>query len=489
MTIRLALVSAPVPIKERYGQFAGVGSTQPSFGLLCLAAVARRAGHIVRVIDASADNLGPTETLKAILDFKPDLAGLSATTAGIAACGELAQALKQAVPDLPVVIGGCHVSAIPEETLIEFPAFDLAVIGEGESTLLDLLECRQAGAPLPVDLPGTVTRNPGGPVRRNPPRELIADMDSLPLPAWDLLPGFPRAYSPSPLRVRRWPCASVVLTRGCPNRCVFCDRSVFGNRCRGYSPSRAVQLLRDLRDNHGVREILIEDDTFVIVKERVRSFCEELIAARLDLSWSCLGRADRIDLDLLKLMRRAGCWHISFGIESGDPEILKAMHKHLDLVQIRQALAWSRAAGLRTKGFFIVGFPRESADSLRKTKELACDLPLDDISVMQMTPFPGSELYAMAGEFGTFERNWRHMNAVDTVFVPNGFTRADMEAARSSMIRAFYLRPGMLARHAWFWFRNPRILRRLLGGARGIIRMLWPARRGKPASPDTCAAG
>lgn len=489
MTLRLALASAPVPVQERYGQFAGVGSTQPSFGLLCLAAVARRAGHAVRVVDASADNLGPAETTKVILDFNPDVVGLSATTAGIMACGELAQRLKQSKPDLLTVIGGCHVSAIPEETLAEFPAFDLAILGEGELTLLELLERRQSGGPLPADLPGTATRNPDGSLHRNPPRDLIMDLDTLPLPAWDLLPGFPGAYNPSPLRIRRWPCASVVLTRGCPNRCVFCDRSVFGNRCRAYSPSHAVQLLRDLYDNHGVREILIEDDTFVIAKDRVRAFCEELIAARIELSWSCLGRADRVDLDLLKLMRRAGCWHISFGIESGDPEILAAMHKHLDLGQVRQALAWSRAASLRTKGFFIVGFPRESEASLRKTRELACALPLDDISVMQMTPFPGSELYAVAGEFGTFERNWRHMNAVDTVFVPRGFTRADMEAARSGMIRAFYLRPGMLARHAWFWLRNPRILRRLLGGAGGIFRMLWPARRGKPAPQDACDPG
>ena len=191
MTLRLVLASAPVTVQERYGQFAGVGSTQPSFGLLCLAAVARRAGHGVRVVDASADNLGSAEAVKAILDFNPHVVGLSATTAGIMACGELAQSLKKTKPDLLVIIGGCHVSAIPEETLAEFTAFDIAVLGEGELTLLDLLDRHQSGGIPPANLPGTAVRGSEGSIRRNPPRDRMMGMASLPLPAWGLLPGFP----------------------------------------------------------------------------------------------------------------------------------------------------------------------------------------------------------------------------------------------------------------------------------------------------------
>ncbi len=456
MMPRLVLVSAPVNVSERYGVFAGAASTEPSFGLLCLAAVARRAGSAVAVVEASARNLSPEAALQEVVAFKPDVVGFTATTSEIVQAADLARRVKMALPQVLTVIGGCHVTALPEDTLRSFPAFDMAVIGEGEETLCEMLQRMSGGERCPA-VEGAVVRD-GDAVRRMGARPLIHELDSLPLPAWELLAGFPRDFHPSPGRIRRWPCASVVFTRGCPNQCVFCDRSVFGNRCRAYTPAYAVELVRDLHDRHGVRELLIEDDTFVLSKDRVREFCERLIGRRIGISWSCLGRADRVDPDLLKLMRKAGCWHISYGVESGDPDILKAMHKRLDVDQIRMAIRWSREAGLRTKGFFIVGFPGETQQSLAKTKALACSLALDDISVMQMTPFPGSELYEMAERHGIFERDWRKMNVLNTVFIPHGFSREQLEAARADMIRAFYFRPTVIGRQVVHLLANPRLL-------------------------------
>jgi radical SAM superfamily enzyme YgiQ (UPF0313 family) len=366
------------------------------------------------------------------------------------------------------MVGGCHVTALPADTLAECPSFDLAVLGEGEDTLRELLQRFEADGPPPA-VPGTATRE-GTTLRVQPPRPLVEPLDRLPRPAWDLLPGFPHSFRPSPARVLRRPCASVVLTRGCPNQCTFCDRSVFGHRCRSYSPAYAVELVQELRERFGVRELLIEDDTFVLVRKHVVAFCELLLSRQVDVTWSCLGRADRVDPELLRLLRRAGCWHISYGIESGDEGILKAMHKRLDLEQLRQAVGWSRAAGLRTKGFFIVGFPGETPDTLRRTRAFARTLPLDDISVMQMTPFPGSELYAMADRYGTFERDWRRMNVVNTVFVPHGFTAAELEAARARMLREFYLRPGVLARYAAHVLRHPALLRDTARGLGAFLR-------------------
>lgn len=470
---RLVLVTSPVNVTERYGAFAGAGSTEPSFGLLCLAAAARRAGAQVAVVEASARNLDPGAALREIAAFRPDVVGFTATTSEIGQAAALAGAVRQACPGVLTIVGGCHVTAIPDETLRAFPAFELAVIGEGEDTLCEILQCVADGVRHPDGLAGTVTRD-GDALKHHPPRALIHDLDTLPLPAWDLLAGFPGVFRPSPGRIQRWPCASVVLTRGCPNQCVFCDRSVFGNRCRAYSPAYAVALVQDLYHRYGVRELLIEDDTFVILKARVREFCERLIEARLNLSWSCLGRADRVDPDLLRLMHRAGCWHISYGIESGDPDILSAMHKRLDLDQIRQAVQWSRDAGMRTKGFFIVGFPGETRASLEKTRALACALPLDDISVMQMTPFPGSELYRLADQCGTFERDWRKMNVLNTVFVPHGFTARDLDAARATILKAFYMRPRVIWRQGWRVLTHPRLIPSALGGfsaLRKAVRM------------------
>lgn len=467
--IRLVLASAPVGLSERYGAFAGAASTQPSFGIVCLAAAAQQMGAEVNIVEASAENLSCDQTVNEIRQYGPEVTGISATTVGIVAAGELARRLKALFPQMVVVIGGCHVSAIPAETLESFPAFDLAVIGEGERTLVEILRRVADGGGVPSGLEGTAERVPEG-IRINPPRPLIESLDELPLPPWSLLRGFPKAFRPSPARVRRSPCASIVLTRGCPNDCSFCDRSVYGRRCRSYSPQRAVGLVHDLRQRYGVREVLLEDDTFVLSKDRVREFCERLMAAKIDVTWSCLGRADRVTPDLLGLMRKAGCWHISFGIESGDPGILRSVCKNLDLEQVRQAVRWSREAGLRTKGFFMVGFPGETAATLKATRDFARSLPLDDITVAQLTPFPGSRIYATADQEGTFDRDWRKMNILNTVFVPNGLTRESLDAARSQLLREFYLRPGVIGRHLLNVIRNPRIASSMLRGLAALWR-------------------
>ncbi len=475
MKTKLALVSAPVSLEERYGALAGAASTEPSFALVMLAAVALREDAEVRIIEASARNLTVEETVDEIRSFAPDIVGLTATTVGIRAAGEVAAWIKAVNPNTLILVGGCHISALPIETMSAFPAFDLGVLGEGELTLTEILRHHRHDPVQPVGLAGTVERTTDE-IRVNPPRPLIGNLDELPLPAWHLLPGFPKSFRPSPARIKRWPCASVVLTRGCPNRCTFCDRSVFGNRCRGYSPSYAVELLKDLRTRYGVREVLIEDDTFVIRRDTMQEFCERLISERVDVTWSCLGRADRVTPELLRLMKKAGCWHVSFGVESGDPEILRSVNKRLDVEEIREAVSWCRDAGLMTKGFFMIGFPGETRDSIEATRQLACALPLDDISVMQLTPFPGSDLYKTARQFGTFEEDWSRMNALNTVFIPKGFTREELDEARARMLRSFYLRPRVLARYAWRLLLRPRLGLRLLPAFSAFLRSAFPTR-------------
>ena len=475
MKARVALISSPLSLSERYGNFSAAANTEPSFGLACLAAVAMRQGAHVAIIEASAQNLTIAETLTKIQRFDPDIVGITATTAGIVAAGKLAQRIKEVRPRTFCIIGGCHVTALPEETLNEFQDFDMAVTGEGERTLEEILQYFQHNKEIPTELDGTLVRMNQS-IIKNRLRARIQNLDELPFPAWSLLDGFPEAFRPSPARIRRWPCASVVLTRGCPNQCVFCDRSVFGQICRAYSPAYAIRLIKDLRCNFGVKEILIEDDTFIISRKRVAEFCERIISAKVDISWSCLGRADRVTPQMLKLMKKAGCWHISYGIESGDQNILKAMKKKLNTEQIRQALCWSKEAGIRTKGFFMVGFPNETEQSLQATRQLAKLLPLDDISVMQLTPFPGSELFKMAEQYGSFDQNWRMMNTLRTVFVPRGFSKKDIEAASGKMIRQFYLRPTMVLNQFLHVIRNPRLALTVLRGLPDFLKIVVEVR-------------
>jgi anaerobic magnesium-protoporphyrin IX monomethyl ester cyclase len=469
--LRVALISAPISLEERYGGFAGAGNTQSSYALVCLAAVAEREGMDVRIIDAAAENLSVEQTVTEIREYKPDIAGISSTTAGIVASGKLAEYVKALDKGIITIIGGCHVTSLPEETLAEFSCFDIAVIGEGELTFIEILRAIDETGSMPTTLPGTAHRL-NGHVSLNVRRPLIHDLDMLPLPAWRLLRGFPDSFLPSPARINRFPCASVVLARGCPNRCKFCDRSVFGNKVRSYSPAYAINMFKDLANNFGVREILIEDDTFIISPQWVKEFCERFISEKIDITWSCLGRADRVTADILKLMREAGCWHISYGIESGDQGILDAMEKGEELSRMEAAVRWSREAGLKTKGFFMVGFPGETVASLRRTRELALKLHLDDISVMQLTPFPGTALYKIAAEYGVFEKDWRKMNTLSTVFVPYGFTGEDMEKARSAMLGAFYLRPSVLIRKCMDVISNPRLFTYMFKGFLVLLRVV-----------------
>lgn len=473
MKRKLVLATAPVSLEARYGRFAAAASTQPSLALLQLGAVARAAGWQVAVEEAAAWNRSVAATAQRILAEDPELVGISATTVGIVAAGELAAQLKQARPDLVIIVGGSHVTALPQDTLTACPAFDLACVGEGEDTLRELLDTLAAGVPRPWRLAGTAERADET-VILNPPRAFIADLDRLPMPDWSLLAGFPGAFRPSPARIRREPCASVVLTRGCPNQCTFCDRSVFGRSVRAYSPEYAVRMVQALANGYGVREILIEDDTFTISRERVAAFARLLREQQIDVTWSCLGRVDRVTPELLHDMRAAGCWHISYGIESADPDVLARIRKRITPEQVVQALRWTRAAGLRSKGFFIVGLPGETAASMETTRRFLRHALLDDISIMQLTPFPGSEIYEKVNELGVFHGDWQRMNMLNTVFTPHGLTRAQLETARARMYRTFYTRPDVLARQVRHVAAHPHLWRHVAGAALSLCRLSHP---------------
>ena len=351
-----------------------------------------------------------------------------------------------------------------------FPAFDLAVLGEGEETLVALLAALQGESDL-AGVQGILYRD-GETLRPTAPRPFLRELDRLPLPAWDLLEGFPQRYAPAPFKVRKLPAASLVSSRGCPNSCIFCDRSVFGAQCHGHSADYVVKMIRTLYRDYGVREFSFEDDTFVTFKKRLNEICAGLIAARMDIAWTCLGRVDHITPANLALMQRAGCWQISFGIESGNQAILDTIGKGVTLEQIRRAIAATRQAGILAKGFFIVGHPGETQETLQQTIDFALELPLNDLSVTMLTPFPGTELYARAAEFGQFDDDWSKLNLLNAVFVPHGLSAADLVRAQQELTRRFYLRPRIIADYAGRLLRNPRMLRGLLKGGLSFLKSI-----------------
>lgn len=466
--MKVFFTTPPLSLEKRYGSYAGAGSASPSLGILMLAAVAREEGCVCTVVDASSLALSQEEVLQRLAVCRPDILCISSTTLGIGNAHALAVAAKVEIPLLMVIVGGPHVTATSHETLNRFPAFDVAVIGEGENTFAEVLRALSAGKEL-VDVAGLIYRE-GGRLRDTGRRPFIADLDSLPFPAFDLLEDFPQRYLPAPFKVRKLPAATLVTSRGCPNTCIFCDRSVFGASCHAYSAEYVVRQIVELHQRYGIREFSFEDDTFITFKCRLKEICERLIELRLNISWTCLGRANHVTAENLKLMHKAGCWQISFGIETGSQEILAIIDKRVSLDQVRHAVRLSRQAGIRTKGFFIFGHPGETRETMRMTIDFALELPLNDVSVSLMTPFPGTELYARAAEFGAFVPDWESMNLLNVVFVPQGLTRDDLLAAQKELIRRFYFRPRIMGDYGHRLLDNPAMVRGLWSGFRSLLR-------------------
>ena len=214
------------------------------------------------------------------------------------------------------------------------------------------------------------------------------------------------------------------------------------------------------------------EDTFITFKKRLAAICQGIIDLGMDISWTCLGRANGVDKETLELMRRAGCWQISFGIESGCQEILATLHKNVTLEQIQSAVALCRDAGILSKGFFIVGHPGETRETLSRTLSFALTLPLDDISVTMLTPFAGTEIHKRASEFGTFDSDWSKMNLLNAVFIPYGLTRKDLEQSQREMLRRFYLRPRIILGYLRRLIENPAMTKGVLLGARAFINSI-----------------
>jgi anaerobic magnesium-protoporphyrin IX monomethyl ester cyclase len=448
------LANAPYSLGERYGKLAPIGAALPHLGLLMLGAVLREVGHRVCVVDASAQGLGYEQTLEKAKRFEPHIIALTAVTPSIIKAVKLAEMMKKAVPTVPIVIGGPHFTAVPEKTLLDYPFFDFGVVGEGEATLKELVEALSANRS-PLEVSGVAFRK-NGKVIFSAPRPVIKDLDSLPFPAWDLLGDFPRRYNPALFKYKRLPSTHVISARGCPNKCIFCDTSVFSRQIRFHSAEYVLEMIGYLVKRFGVREVVFEDDQLLIKKGRVSEICEGLLKSNWKISWCCSGRVDSVnDIELLKLMKRSGCWQISYGIESGNQVILDFAKKETTIGQIEKAVTLTHKAGILGKGYFIFGLPYETEETMRETIRFAKRIPLNDMSIFTLTPFPGSEMYDIAQQHGTIEKDFEKMNLLDVVYVPNGLSKKKLLNYQRQFMGEFYIRPRIIGNYLGRLLSNP----------------------------------
>ncbi len=451
----MVFMTPPVSLEERYGPLAQSGNCTPCLALLILAALARKNGYSVAVIDAAAEGLSMDQAFQRLRQYNPKSVGFSTTTLTTLPANRFAQLVKSEWPDAIVALGGPHATAFPEGTLKKCSNFDIAAIHEGENTILQLLEMVENGDRQFDSVNGVSYRDSDSSIKRTTPGPMFKDMDSLPFPAWDLLPEFPNRYNPGYFKVKKMPSTSFVSSRGCPFECSFCDTSVFGQKIRSHSAEYMADLFEFLNKEFGIWDVTFEDDTFMVYRKNVERFCELLLQRNLKMSWACNSRVNLAKPDLLSLMKRAGCWHISYGIESGSQEILDHESKKVTLDQIEEGIQNTAKSGINAKGFFIVGHPRETQETLTSTHRLTQKLPFADISVTCMTPFPGSPLSKYAHKFGTFENDWTQMNLLNPVFVPHGLTEDELIHWQRKILRDFYFKPSTLFSYSKRVICNP----------------------------------
>jgi anaerobic magnesium-protoporphyrin IX monomethyl ester cyclase len=371
----------------------------PPLGLAYIAAVLEREGYSVKIIDVSAEGFNYADIENRIRSEQPKLVGVSFMTPQTGEAFKITALVKKINPQITTVVGGPHSTAIPTE-ILEEKSIDFAVIGEGEITMLELADkiIRNKEREL-KDIKGIAYKK-NNEIIITEPRPFIENLDTLPLPAWHLLPVDKYCVASTGAKSSK-NVFNIFSSRGCPNQCIFCGGpKIMGRRYRRRSPKNIVQELIYLKNKFGANQFDFQDDSVTVFKDSLREMCQEIIKNNLDIIWMCNSRVDILDLETLLLMKEAGCARIDLGVESGDDNVLKRIKKGITIEQVKKAHQMAKQAGITINSFAMVGNLGEDFSSVKKTAKLMKELG-EDVNVSISTPFPASELYGIAKQ-----NNW-----------------------------------------------------------------------------------
>ena len=454
--------------------------TTAHLGLAYLAAVSERRGDEVVIFDCDVEQESVVDFVQR---FRPHIVGITANTPQVKQAWRTAKAIKE-VYDCPIVLGGPHVSVLPEESC-EKPYVDIVARGEGEDTWIDIcnrLERYLEDQPefhieaflhpendVFKDCLGITYKTSDGQIHNHPDRPTIADLDSLPFPAYHLFKMDRYTnLQPATDHVDGARSFSIMTSRGCPYRCTFCSQSIMPIKWRSRSPESVLAEWRHLVEDLGAQEIGVLDDSANIRVKRLEEMANLIIENNLNhVPWIFVNgiRANLASKELLGLLKKAGLKRTAFGVETGDPEIMKTIDKKIDMDTIRQAFANAKAVNLETIGFFIIGLPGETRESMQRTIDFAIELDPVIANFSMMTPYPGTKVYEIVKRQGRFLINdWE-----DYVFFEQQ-ARYEMGEMTAELVeemyrkayRRFYLRPSPIIRRLKtkdFWLNLPRNVR------------------------------
>ncbi|MBI5682760.1 MAG: cobalamin B12-binding domain-containing protein [Deltaproteobacteria bacterium] len=448
--MKVLLLIPPTDLSRSYGKLKKFSNPQPSIGIAYIAALLRENGHDVKVTDAYVNGYGMEEIMVMVREFNPDALGISVLTPSAEVVYEISKHIRNSFPDIVIIMGNMHASLFSDEILSQKYA-DFVVHREGELTMQELL-ATLADNGNPDDVAG-ISFMKNGVIINNPMSEHIADLNSLPLPAWDLFPL--SKYSTDPrTEVKRGVVEMQILsTRGCPNQCTFCssrtERSL-GSRYRMRDPKLVVDEMVFMYEKFGSRVFSFMDLAFTLVKSHAAALCNEIINRGLNkkLKWVTECRVKPLEQDLLFLMKEAGCVRVNFGIESGSDDILKMLKKNFTTHDARDAVRMAKKAGIEIDGMFMIGLPCETESSIRQTIDFAVELNVRYAIFNIFVPYPGCELWDMLNSQNKIQfKKWSDFTSYPTysggepVYVPDALSKEKIMKLQSMAMKKFYLRP------------------------------------------------
>lgn len=420
---------------------AGV-PVNPFLNLALLATPVLEAGFTARILDLDLEDNPDACLIQKIKEEKPRFAGITFTTPLYSEASRLAKLIKDTNPATIVVGGGPHATTFPKEILNDAD-FDIAAIGEADYTMRDLLTTTDWR-----EIKGIVFKKDGM-LFDTGRAAFIENLDELPFPSWQLYDL--KKYDILSLSNRKSPPGYLETSRGCPWGCVFCNKNIHGRKFRAKSPKRLVDEIEYML-KAGFREINVLDDTFSTDVERAKAICDEIVKRGLKFPWHPLNgmRVDRSDKELFIKMRLSGCYKVSFGIESGNQEVLNAIDKNIKLDQIRKAVKWAKEVGFETFGYFMIGLPGETEESIKDTISFAKELKLDIAKFNITIPLPGTKMFEAWDAQGLIKtKDWDKYNFYapsHELYTHPTLSHDILEKYYRKAYQEFYLSPSYLFR-------------------------------------------
>jgi len=415
----------------------------PPLGILYIAAyLEKHTSHQIKVLDSQLEKLNYEQLKNKIIEEKPDVVGMTTLSYTLIDVIKTAKLVKEIDKNIKVVLGGPHINIYPVETM-KISEIDILVLGEGEKPAKDLVENINNIKNL-YQIKGIVFRD-GNKIINTGPRELIQNLDEIPFPARHLTP-YKKYFS---ILSTQKPVTTMFTSRGCPYKCLFCDRPHLGKIFRARSAKNVVDEMEEC-EKMGIKEIFIYDDTFGVDRQRVLDICSEVKKRKLNINWDIRTRVNTVDEEVLKALKEANCKRIHYGVEAGTTKILGVLRKGITLEMAEKAFKLTKKIGIETLGYFMIGSPTETKEDILETIKFAKKLNPDYVLFSILIPYPETDLYRMGLENGIIAHDyWKEFaENPKSGFKPlhwrENFTLPELYNLLKKAYKSFYLRPGYI---------------------------------------------